>query len=105
MVCLLQEIVLTKYIDKLLQSFSPSEILFQKNNKKKIEKDFGNSYCSFMLDDWVFSSEYANELLTKKFGTKSLKGFGISDLSEAVIAAGVALHYLKETEHIKQIIF
>ena len=52
-----------------------------------------------MLDDWVFSSEYANELLTKKFGTKSLKGFGISDLSEAVIAAGVALHYLKETEH------
>ena len=88
-----------EYIDKLLQSFSPSEILFQKNNKKKIEKDFGNSYCSFMLDDWVFSSEYANELLTKKFGTKSLKGFGISDLSEAVIAAGVALHYLKETEH------
>lgn len=88
-----------EYIDKLLQSFSPSEILFQKNNKKKIEKDFGTSYCSFMLDDWVFSSEYANELLTKKFGTKSLKGFGISDLSEAVIAAGVALHYLKETEH------
>ena len=88
-----------EYIDKLLQSFSPSEILFQKNNKKKIEKDFGNSFCSFMLDDWVFSSDYANELLTKKFGTKSLKGFGIADLSEAVIAAGVALHYLKETEH------
>ena len=87
------------YIDKLLQSFSPSEILYQKNKRQKVEKDFGDSYCSFMIDDWVFSADYANELLTKQFGTKTLKGFGISDLSDAIIAGGVALHYLKETEH------
>jgi DNA mismatch repair protein MutS len=87
------------YIDKLLQSLSPSEVIYQKNKRRKFEEDFGTSFYTFRLDDWVFSSDYAKELLHKKFDTSSLKGFGVSDLEDGVIAAGVALHYLQETQH------
>ena len=87
------------YIDKLLQSLSPTEVIYQKNKRRKFEEDFGSSFYSFGLDDWAFTSDYANELLNKQFDTKSLKGFGISDLTEGIIAAGVALHYLNETQH------
>ena len=87
------------YIDKLLQSLSPTEVIYQKNKRRKFEEDFGSSFYSFGLDDWAFTSDYANELLNKQFDTKSLKGFGISDLTEGIIAAGVALHYLNETKH------
>ena len=89
----------TNYIDKLLQSLSPTEVIYQKNKRRKFEEDFGSSFYSFGLDDWAFTSDYANELLNKQFDTKSLKGFGISDLTEGIIAAGVALHYLNETKH------
>ena len=89
----------TNYIDKLLQSLSPTEVIYQKNKRRKFEEDFGSSFYSFGLDDWAFTSDYANELLNKQFDTKSLKGFGISDLTEGIIAAGVALHYLNETQH------
>ena len=89
----------TNYIDKLLQSLSPTEVIYQKNKRRKFEEDFGSSFYSFSLDDWAFTSDYANELLNKQFDTKSLKGFGISDLTEGIIASGVALHYLNETKH------
>ncbi len=87
------------YVDKLLQSLSPIEVIYQKNKRRKFEKDFGSSFYTFALDDWSFTRDYANELLNKKFDTKSLKGFGIADLEDGIIAAGVALHYLNETHH------
>ena len=65
------------YIDKLLQSLSPSEVIYQKNKRRKFEEDFGSSFCTYSLDDWVFSIDYTNELLHKQFDTKSLKGFGV----------------------------
>tara|TARA_B100001758_G_scaffold247959_1_gene269177 strand:- start:92 stop:2695 length:2604 start_codon:yes stop_codon:yes gene_type:complete len=87
------------YIDKLLQSLTPTEVIYQRNNRRKFEEDFGSSFYTFMLDEWVFNSDYANELLNKQFDTKSLKGFGISDLEDGIIASAVALHYLNETQH------
>ena len=87
------------YIDKLLNSFEPMEIIYQKDKKNKIEQDFNITSSTFMLENWVFNFDYSNELLNKQFETKSLKGFGILDLKEGVIAAGVALHYLNETKH------
>ena len=87
------------YIDKLLQSLSPSEVIYQKNKRRKFEEDFGTSFYTYSLDDWAFTADYTNELLHKQFDTKSLKGFGISDLEAGIIAAGVALHYLNETQH------
>ncbi len=87
------------YIDKLLQSLTPTEVIYQRNKRRKFEEDFGSSFYTFMLDEWVFTSDYANELLNKQFDTKSLKGFGISDLEDGIIASAVALHYLNETQH------
>lgn len=89
------------YIDKLLQSFTPSEVLFQKNKKKIFAEHFGEKLYTYGLDDWAFTSEFGNELLLKHFGTKSLKGFGIEAMEHAVIAAGAALHYLADTQHDK----
>jgi len=90
-----------EYIDKLLQSFSPSEILFQKNKKKQFIEHFGERYYIYGLDDWAFGEEFGNDLLVKHFGTKSLKGFGIENQQQGIIAAGAALHYLAETQHDK----
>jgi DNA mismatch repair protein MutS len=90
-----------EYIDKLLQSFRPSEILFQKSKKKLFVETFGDKFYSYGLDDWAYSSEYGNELLLKHFDTKSLKGFGIENLEQGIIAAGAALHYLADTAHDK----
>ena len=87
------------YIDKLLQSLSPVEIIYQKNKRRKFEEDFGNSFYTFSLEDWVFTSDYTTELLNRQFETKSLKGFGVSELADGIIAAGSALHYLNETQH------
>ena len=87
------------YIDKLLNSFEPVEIIYQKDKKNKIEQDFNITSSTFMLENWVFNFDYSNELLNKQFETKSLKGFGILELKEGVVAAGVALHYLNETKH------
>lgn len=89
------------YIDKLLQSFRPSEILFQKSKKKIFTETFGDKFYSYGMDDWAFTSEYGNETLLKHFGTKSLKGFGIENLEQGIIAAGAALHYLADTAHDK----
>lgn len=90
-----------EYIDKLLQSFRPSEVLFQKNKKKLFVETFGDKFYIYGLDDWAFTSEFGNELLLKHFGTKSLKGFGVESLEHGIVAAGAALHYLADTAHDK----
>lgn len=91
----------TEYIDKLLQGFKPSEILFQKNQQKVFTEKFGEKFYTFKLEDWVFTQEFTEEKLLKHFGTQSLKGFGIENLNEAIIAAGAVLHYLADTAHDK----
>ncbi|MEC4112890.1 DNA mismatch repair protein MutS [Myroides pelagicus] len=88
-----------EYIDKLLQNFAPSEVLVQKNNKLKFQEAFGNTYNLFFLDDWIFKEDYALESLTNHFKTKSLKGYGVEDLEEGIIACGAILYYLSETQH------
>ncbi|MDB4088505.1 DNA mismatch repair protein MutS [Flavobacteriales bacterium] len=88
-----------EYVDKLLQSLKPTEVLFQKGNQKKFNELFGNKFYFFQLDDWVFTPDFTNELLLKQFKTKTLKGFGVEELKVATIAAGAALHYLSETHH------
>jgi DNA mismatch repair protein MutS len=88
-----------EYVDKLLQSLKPTEVLFQKGNQKKFNELFGNKFYFFQLDDWVFTPDFTNELLLKQFKTKTLKGFGVEGLKVATIAAGAALHYLSETHH------
>ncbi len=90
-----------EYIDKLLQSFRPSEVLFQKNKKKLFIETFGEKFYTYGLDDWAFSSDFGNDLLLKHFDTKSLKGFGIENLKQGIIAAGAAMHYLADTAHDK----
>lgn len=88
-----------EYIDKLLQSFKPSEVLFSKSNQKDFIASFGNKHYSYGLDEWVFKKDFASDLLLKHFGTKSLKGFGVERLNLGVIASGACLHYLAETQH------
>ncbi|MES2746858.1 MAG: DNA mismatch repair protein MutS [Bacteroidota bacterium] len=90
-----------EYIDKLLQNFNPSEILIQKNNKNQFREIFGEDYNTFYLEDWVFQDDYAVETLTKHFQTNSLKGFGIEELQDGIIASGAILYYLSETQHNK----
>ena len=90
-----------EYVDKLLQNFSPSEVLISKKYRKEFSETFGNDFHTFYLEDWVFQTDYANETLTKHFNTKTLKGFGIEDLQNGIIASGVVLHYLSETRHNK----
>ena len=91
----------SEYLNKLISNFNPSEILFQKNKRSVFEESFGSGHYTYRLDDWVFTSDFAEEILNKHFGTKSLKGFGVTSLSEAVIAAGAIFHYLGESEHKK----
>nr|WP_238388448.1 DNA mismatch repair protein MutS [Christiangramia aestuarii] len=88
-----------EYIDKLLQNFSPSEILVQKKYKKEFSESFGKDLHCFYLDDWIFKIDYAEETLNSHFQTKSLKGFGVDHLEEGVIASGAVLYYLAETRH------
>ena len=90
-----------EYIDKLLQNFSPSEVLVPKNKKSQFLEAFGTNYHSFYLEDWIYKPDYANETLTNHFKTSSLKGFGVEHLDEGVVAAGAILYYLSETQHNK----
>ena len=90
-----------EYIDKLIQSFRPSEVIIQKSKKQKFTELFGSKFYINTFDDWVFTTDFSNDLLLKHFGTVSLKGFGVENLEMAVIAAGAALHYLAETQHEK----
>ncbi|MER3374099.1 MAG: DNA mismatch repair protein MutS [Allomuricauda sp.] len=86
-------------MDKLLQNFSPNEVLVSKNHKKEFTELFGNQFHSFFLEDWIFQEDYADESLNNHFGTKTLKGFGIDHLNHGIIASGAVLHYLSETQH------
>jgi len=88
-----------EYIDKLLQNFNPSEVLVQKQHKQQFLELFENRYYTFYLDDWVFQKEYANDTLQNHFAVKSLKGFGIHEVKNGIIAAGAVLYYLSETQH------
>ncbi len=88
-----------EYIDKLLQNFKPSEVLIQKQNKQRFKTNFGEQFYSFYLEDWIFQSDFSNEILFNHFKIKSLKGFGIDDLKEGIVSAGTVLHYLSETQH------
>ncbi len=88
-----------EYIDKLLQNFNPSEILVPKNNKGDFKASFGEDFHTFYLEDWIYKEDYAVETLTKHFQTVSLKGFGIEELKEGIIASGAILYYLSETQH------
>ncbi|AUC83349.1 DNA mismatch repair protein MutS [Lacinutrix sp. Bg11-31] len=90
-----------EYIDKLLQNFNPSEVLVSKQKRLQFNNSFGSDFHTFNLEDWVYQTDYANETLLKHFNTKSLKGFGIEDLNEGIIASGSILHYLAETQHNK----
>ena len=87
------------YIDKLLQNFKPSEILIAKQQKKAFAESFGEDFHCFFLEDWVFKDDYARQALTKHFQTNSLKGFGVDELTEAILTAGAILYYLSETQH------
>ena len=89
------------YIDKLLQSFNPSEVLCQRNKRKEFVETFGDKYYITVFDDWVFTDDYANDILTRHFNTTSLKGFGVDDFPKGIVAAGAAIHYLHETQHDK----
>jgi DNA mismatch repair protein MutS len=86
-------------IDKLLQNFNPTEIVYAKSQKKDLHKRFGDKFYSFGIEDWVFMSDYAQEKLMAQFEVASLKGFGIADLEMAQVAAGAVLHYCQSTEN------
>ncbi len=90
-----------EYIDKLLQNFSPSEILVSKQNKGDFKEKFGDNFHAFYLEDWVYKEDYATETLINHFQTNSLKGFGIEELTNGIIASGAILFYLSETQHNK----
>lgn len=88
-------------IDKLLQNFSPNEVLVSKNHKKDFLKVFGTQFHTFFTEDWIFQEDYAQETLTKHFNTATLKGFGVAHLEQGIMASGAVLHYLSETQHHK----
>ena len=88
-----------EYIDKLLNNFSPKEVLFEKGKKQLFEEKFGSRYFTFELDDWIFTSDAAKDRLLKQFETKNLKGFGIDQLIDGIIASGALLYYLDITKH------
>jgi DNA mismatch repair protein MutS len=87
------------YVLKLIQGFAPSEIIFSKQSREKFELLFGEEYSTFALDEWVYGYDYGYEKLISQFKTASLKGFGVEDFGESIIAAGAILHYLEDTEH------
>ncbi len=88
-----------EYIDKLLQTLKPAEVIYQRSFQKYFKENFGNKFYTYTLDSWIFDEAFARESLLKQFQTHSLKGFGIDNLSRGIIASGAILHYLKDTEH------
>lgn len=91
----------TEYIDKLIQTFRPKEVLLQKNKIRSFHERFGGKFYTATFDDWVFTEDYARDVLLRHFATTSLKGFGVEDQTLGIIAAGAALHYLADTQHDK----
>ena len=83
-----------EYIDKLLNSFQPKEVLFQRGRGQEFTEIFGSKYYTYTLDDWVYTDTAATDRLTRHFETTSLKGYGIQNMHLAIIASGAVLHYL-----------
>lgn len=88
-----------EYLEKLIQSLNPSEILYSKNKRKQYQELFGSKHYSFPLEEWLYQEEYAREILTNHFKVNSLKGFGIEDKKKGIIAAGAIFQYLKDTRN------
>ena len=88
-----------EYIDRLLQTLQPAEVIFRRSRQKFFRETFGNRFHTYALEDWIFDENYARETLLKHFGTHSLKGFGIDDLSDGIVSAGAVMQYLRDTEH------
>ena len=91
----------TEYIDKLLQGFKPSEVALQRSLLQKFKDTFGNKFYTTVFEDWVFKEEFGMDLLLRHFSVNSLKGFGVENLKDGIVAAGAVLHYLSETRHDK----
>ncbi len=89
------------YVDKLLQSFRPSEVVFEKAHRKHFFENFSDKFYTYTLDDWVFKFDFGRDLLLKHFGTASLKGFGVDEMNNGIVAAGAILHYLNENQQDK----
>lgn len=87
------------YVEKLLGNFQPKEVLYDRARKQDFERYFGTRFCTFELDDWVFTDQSARQKLLRHFGTKSLKGFGVDHLKNGVIASGAIMQYLELTQH------
>jgi DNA mismatch repair protein MutS len=88
-----------EYIDKLLQTLKPAEVIYQRSFQKQFKETFGTKFYTYTLESWIFDEAFATEHLLKHFQTHSLKGFGIENMHCGIIAGGAILHYLKETEH------
>ncbi len=88
-----------EYIDKLLQSLQPAEVIFQRSYQKKFKEVYGPKFYTYTMESWIFDEAFAVESLLKHFQTHSLKGYGIEDMHLGIVAAGAVLYYLKETEH------
>ena len=86
-------------IEKLLINFQPKEVLFDKKHRDDFHRNFGTKYCVFELDEWVFTEQTALQKLLRQFGTNSLKGFGVENLRNGVVAAGAIMQYLELTQH------
>ena len=87
------------YIDKVIQGFNPSEVIYCKKNKEQFAAQFGEDFNTFCLEEWIYGFDFGYEKLNSHFSTKNLKGFGIEDSKEGICAAGAILFYLEETEH------
>jgi DNA mismatch repair protein MutS len=88
-----------EYVDKLLQTLRPAEVIFQRSFQRRFKETYGAKFYTYTLESWIFDEAFATESLLKHFQTHSLKGFGIGDMHEGIVAAGAILHYLKDTEH------
>ena len=88
-----------EYIDKLLQSLKPAEVVYQRSHQKQFKEVFGNKFYTYTMEAWLFDEPFATESLLKHFQTHSLKGYGVENMHSGVVAAGAILYYLKETEH------
>ncbi len=89
----------TSYIDKLFQSFTPSEVVVEKSKLQLFKSEYGDKLLCTTFDDWVFTSEFSSDVLLKHFQVTSFKGFGVENQKDGLIAAGAAMHYLFETQH------
>lgn len=88
-----------EYIDKLLQTLKPAEVIFQRSFQKQFKEQFGARFYTYTMESWIFDEAYATENLQKHFQTHSLKGYGVEEMHQGIVAAGAILHYLKDTEH------